>query len=183
MNTQVVNTDSPVRPGHSDRGSPHPERRRFWKTDRNVLESLTTATRSFLFVFKSVHRSGLRLLLLTAQVASANVVFEWQKQQSCVCTVWTGQTYLNNVTPWKENIHFSEELVERYNASVQQRHKLQWLPASQIRMMSLAKQQSQQSQNRQAGSPGPGLIYDLQILFSHGLWSFFPLSKCIIKTR
>lgn len=33
------NTDSPVRLGHSDRVSPHPERRRFWKTDRDGLET------------------------------------------------------------------------------------------------------------------------------------------------
>ena len=33
--TRLMNTDSPVRPGHSDRVSPHPERRRFWKTDRD----------------------------------------------------------------------------------------------------------------------------------------------------
>lgn len=45
----LVNTDSPVRPGHSDRVSPHPERRRFWKTDRDGLETLIPAARSFLF--------------------------------------------------------------------------------------------------------------------------------------
>lgn len=145
-----MNTHSPVRPGHSDRESPHPERRRFWKTDRNDLESLTSAARSFILAFQPVHRSVLRLLPLTAQAGSVNVVFEWQKQQRCVCTVCTGQTYLNKVTPWKENIRFYEELVERYQGS-NNWMRLPWLPAPQIRLRSMAKQQSQQAQNRLAG--------------------------------
>lgn len=171
MTTQVVN--SPVRPGHSDRGSPHPEKRRFWKTDRNVLESLTTAARSFLFVFKSVHRAVLRLLLLTAQVVSANVVFEWQKQQSCVCTVSTGQTYLNKVTPWKENIHFYKKLVERYQGS-KNWMRLQWLPTSQIRIMS--GQAAESAVTEQAGwLARPRLeLWPSNSVF-HGFWSFFPL--------
>lgn len=48
-------------------------------------------------------------------------------------------------------------------------------------MMSLAKQQSQQSQNRQAGSQGPGLSYGLQILFSHGV--FFPLIEMLHECK
>lgn len=48
---------------------------------------------------------------------------------------------------------------------------LQWLPAWQIRVMSLAKQQSQQSQDRQAGSQGPGRVmaYTLGFLTGSGL--------------
>lgn len=55
--THLVNTDSPVRPGHSDTVSPHPERRRFWKTDRDGLETLTPAARSFLFKLNNVYAS------------------------------------------------------------------------------------------------------------------------------
>lgn len=105
------------------------------------------------------------------------ILSEWQKQQSCVCSVSTGETYLHRVTSWRENIRLCQILVERYNAPKTElaavEERLQWLPASQIRMMSLAKQQSQQSQDSQDGSQGPALIYGLHVLFSHR--SFYPI--------
>lgn len=181
-NAQVVNADSPVRPGHSDRESPHPERRRFWKTDRNDLEPLTSAARSFLLALQPVQRSALRLLALTAQAGSANVVFEWQRQQRCVCTVCTGQTYLNKVTPWKENIRL--QLVERYQGS-NNWMRLPWLPAPQIRLRSLAKQQRQQAQNRQAGwLARPRLeLWPSNSVFSWALEGFFPLIEMIYESK
>lgn len=60
--------------------------------------------------------------------------------------------------------------------------RLQWLPASQIRIVGLAKQQSQQSQNRQAGSQGPGFSYGLQILFSAIIEMLYD-SKIFLKSN
>lgn len=56
-NTHFRNTNSPVRPGHSDRVSPHPERRRFWNTDRDGSEPLVPRIRTrALYVYKALPR-------------------------------------------------------------------------------------------------------------------------------
>lgn len=90
--TLLINTDSPVRPGHSDRVSPHPERRRFWKTDRGGLETLFPAARSLLFTSDSALNpkpASAKQSLYIQHIAvseSANIVFDCQ-QKRCVYPV------------------------------------------------------------------------------------------------
>lgn len=60
-NTHFRNTNSPVRPGHSDRVSPHPERRRFWNTDRDGSKPLVPRIRTrALYVYKALPRIPVR---------------------------------------------------------------------------------------------------------------------------
>lgn len=156
MNTNAVNTDSPVKPGHSGRGSPHPERRRFWKTDRDGSETLTTAARCFPFVLKSdprcchaaasAHCTEVRVhvLILSLSGRSNRGAFAPFAQVRHIYTESRPKISTAAKNWWKAKTH---QCSENYTSA---EDGLRWLLASQIRMMSLAKQQSQQSQESQA---------------------------------
>lgn len=185
--THLVNTDSPVRPGHSDRVSPHPERRRFWKTDRDGLETQKLPLYTRLcpqpcICFHSQHRGVSK---------PANIVFDCQ-HHGCVYPVRDRLVY----SEWG---HGEEEdrqpasreqklTIRSFNAAKKKKTLMGWsgdavspsVAASLTNHSAAPGQaaQSQQPQHRQLRWQGPGLSYGLHFLFAQGLEFFlFFLSK------